>query len=78
MQDELEADIRARWICPKVYAFSELYKKYKIRLGNDPVFSDYILNLYRIMENSNYSILENNTASPVSLSANGSILYTPS
>ena len=60
LQDELEADIRARWICPKVYAFSELYKKYKIRLGDNPVFSDYILNLYRIMENSNYSILENN------------------
>ena len=60
LQDELGADIRARWICPKVYAFSELYKKYKIRLGDDPVFSDYILNLYRIMENSNYSILENN------------------
>ena len=60
LQDELEADIRARWICPKVYAFSELYKKYKIRLGDDPVFSAYILNLYRIMENGNYSILENN------------------
>lgn len=57
LQDELEADIRARWICPKVYAFHDLYKKYKIRLTDDVAFSDYILNLYRIMENGKYSIV---------------------
>ena len=56
LQDELEANIRARWICPKVYAFHDLYKKYKIRLTDDVAFSDYILNLYRIMENGKYSI----------------------
>ena len=59
MQDELEANIRARWICPKVYAFHDLYKKYKIRLTDDVAFSDYILNLYRIMENGKYSISNN-------------------
>ena len=59
LQDELEADIRARWICPKVYTFHDLYKKYKIRLTDDVAFSDYILNLYRIMENGKYSISNN-------------------
>ena len=58
LKDELESDIRMRWICPKIYAFSDLYKKYKIRLSNDPSFSDYILNLYRIMDNSEYSIFD--------------------
>ncbi len=55
LEDDLEADIRMKWICPKIYAFNHLYKEYGIKLTDDPAFSDYILNLYRIMDNGKYS-----------------------
>ncbi|WGE85916.1 hypothetical protein [Actinobacillus equuli] len=57
LKDEVEADIRARWICPKVYAFNDLYNKYRIKLSDNPIFAEYTLNLYRIMENDKHSLL---------------------
>jgi hypothetical protein len=53
IKDDVQAQIRMKWECPRYGSISEL-KEYGVQLTNNPVFSEYTFNLVKIFNNFEY------------------------
>lgn len=53
IKDDIQAQVRMRWECPRYASINEL-KEYRVQLTNNPVFSEYTFNLVKIFSNFEY------------------------